>query len=92
MTDDLISLLVGLGGGTVIGAAAGWAISWRRNRLAPLRDRDGPRPMDELNPKLNERIDQAAEHWAVAHGQPEAAYLVARKLRFATRLLVQRRR
>jgi hypothetical protein len=45
-----------------------------------------------VTPAVDDRIDQAAAAWSAVHGRPEAAPLVADKLRLAQRLAEQRSR
>lgn len=70
----LIALAVGILGGTIAGALAGrW--SARRQRVTAVDDDP------YLDSGLDRRITHAAREWAVQQGQPEAAPLVAAKLR-----------
>ena len=69
-----------LGGALAGGLLALWFVRPSVHRL-PLN-----RPID-LDPTLEDRIDRAAGQWANAHGRPEAAAVVANKLRLGHRLI-----
>jgi hypothetical protein len=79
LTDGL-SLVGGALGGCLLTLAVGLIRLIRRRHaervVAPQAD----------NSYTDERIDEAAACWAAAHGQPEAADLIARKLRLTYRL------
>ncbi|HEV3322109.1 MAG TPA: hypothetical protein VG147_07975 [Solirubrobacteraceae bacterium] len=75
MLTILIAAVVGALGGTVAGAVVSrWTV---RRQPAP------PATLDDLSldPDLDQRITEAAHQWATQQGQPDAAPLVAGKLR-----------
>lgn len=77
--------------GTLGGALAGGAITWRHRRPVP----SGTHVVHEIahsDPEEDQRINDAADNWAEAHGRLEAAPLIANKLRLASRLVDQRSR
>ncbi len=73
----LIASMVGTLGGAVAGAVAGW---WtvRRQSAQPIV----PHELS-LDPDLDQRITKAARQWAAQQDQPDAAPLMADKLRLA---------
>lgn len=85
MLSILIALGIGMLGGVVAGGFMGW---WTVRRLVR------PLPLDHLilDDNLDHNITEAASQWAIAHGRPEAANLVADKLRVVSRLNQRHRR
>jgi hypothetical protein len=70
-----IALMVGASGGALAGAVAGWRVVRRQPAEPALPPNVG------LDPELERRIGDAAQAWAEHHGQPDAAPLLASKLR-----------
>jgi hypothetical protein len=72
----MLSLVLPAFVGAVTGALAGGLLAWwLLSRGHP--DQTVPIPP---NPWLDAEIDQAATSWAMAHGRPEAAGMMADKL------------
>jgi hypothetical protein len=85
MLSILIALGAGILGGVMAGGFMGWWIVRRLVRpllLEHIMVDDG----------LDHTINRAASQWAIAHGRPEAAHLVADKLRLLSRLSERHRR
>lgn len=72
----LLALLAGSLSGTVTGGLVSW---WLFERHV------GGVVLDHqvIDPDVERQITEAADQWAVAHHRPEAARLVANKLRLA---------
>lgn len=85
MLSILIASVVGLLFGIAIGVAS--VVGLQRHRRAR---RDGMVPVVAVS-ALDETINRAAAEWAAAHGRPEAAGLVAEKLRLVDALSRSRR-
>jgi hypothetical protein len=84
----MLSILIALGAGMLGGGMAGGFMGWwtvRRLRSLP----PDHVPVDD---NLDHTITRAASQWAIAHGRPEAAHLVADKLRLVSRLNQRRSR
>ncbi len=81
MATVLLALMVGGVSGGVAGGLASWRIV-RRRSADPL----------VLDPDLDRQIDAAAAQWAAVHDRPDAAPLVADKLRLAYVLSQRSRR
>ena len=80
-----IALTVGALGGALAGGVAGWWAGRQRQAQSTMLDGLGP------DADLDQQIVEAARQWAVRHGQPAAASLLADKLRLA-HVVGQRRR
>lgn len=82
----LLAFVAGTLGGTVAGGLASW---W----LSP-RERSGRASVDHpaVDLDIDHQINQAASQWADVHHWPEAAPLVADKLRLAYTLNEQQER
>jgi hypothetical protein len=80
-----LALFCGTFIGTLAGGLAGW---WLLVRAGSAR------PFDRVvgDADLDGRIRRAAADWAAAHGRPEAAPLIADKLRLAHSLSQRRAR
>ena len=63
-----------------VGSLLGWLLSKKRPETRAVRP-------PKLDPELEHQMDLAAARWAAAHGRPEAAGLVASKLRLTWALL-----
>lgn len=75
----MVTIVSAFVAGVVGGGIGAGLVGWRL-----LRDVRSDDAMEELiDPDLDRRINQAAQQWAVSHGQEAAAPLVARKLRLA---------
>lgn len=76
---------------TIAGAAAGASMAvvllWWHDRQARTETVNTVEPID---PWVEAEIDRAAVNWATAQGRPEAASLVADKLRLLHRLGTER--
>lgn len=75
MTIVVIAVAVGIMTGTLTGILLGLLLLERRNGASR---RHEPLPIDR---DMDMRIRDAAAGWATAHGRPQAAGLVAKKLR-----------
>lgn len=81
------ALLVGTFSGTLAGGAlALWLLRHGRADAVPAAD---ALPVD---PDTDEQIKRAASRWAEAHGRPDAAHLIADKLRLVYNLNRRRQR
>ncbi len=81
-----LALAVGTLGGTLAGGLAGWWLA--RRSPAPT----SPPEYIDLGPDLEQQIGRAASAWATSHQRPEAASLVADRLRLAYALSRGRQR
>jgi len=73
---------------TLAGALSG---SLTARRLLRRREERVPVQPDESDPWVSAEIDQAVARWAMEHGRPEAAGLMADKLHLLHRLSQRRR-
>lgn len=78
--------LLGVAWGALGGSLVGGAIAWFTRRPHRLHAIDGIDTAD-IDPVLNEQIDQAAAQCAATYGQPAAAPLIADKLRLGHRIV-----
>jgi hypothetical protein len=85
MPSLVIALAAGVSVGMVAGGLAGWWLHRRRVSALPV----APEYLS-IDPDVERQIGRAASLWAKAHQQPQAAPLVADRLRLAY-LLNQRR-
>jgi hypothetical protein len=89
MLFSLISTVIGMSFGFLLGAFVAWRLLWWRKkhhrRLRPFAHRSS-------SYEPGDYIDQAAERWARAQGRPAAAPLVARKLRLLQSISERRSR
>ncbi len=74
MLTIFLALSAGTLGGTVAGGLASWWLCARHLACVPSDH-------EAIDPAVDHQINEAAEQWATARGQPGAAPLVARKLR-----------
>lgn len=86
MLSDLTVIAIGAVSGLMAGGVGGWLVSKRRH--GPVEPSP---PIETLDTSTNEWIEAAADKWSVANGMPEAAPLVARKLRLGLNLQDRRR-
>jgi hypothetical protein len=78
----MLSLLLAIGVAAIVGGLAGTASAW-----SLMRGGETGQPADsELDEWVSAEIDQAAATWAMNHGCPEAAPIMADKLRLLHRL------
>jgi hypothetical protein len=74
----MLSYLLPLLAGALAGAVTAGLLLWRHRRHEP----PGAMPTGEpVDPWVEAEIDRAAVAWATDHGRPEAAGLMADKLR-----------
>jgi hypothetical protein len=83
MLSIFFALSAGIFGGTAAGGFVNWWLLRRHAKRVPVN-------APTIDPALDRQINQAANQWAAAHHRPEAAALVAGKLRLAY-VLQQRR-
>lgn len=83
MLSLLLTFALALLAGIIGGGMAAWALLRRRASAEP------PLP-EQPDEWVSAEIDQAAAAWATAHGRPEAAPLMADKLRLLHRLGLRR--
>jgi hypothetical protein len=86
----MLNLLLPIAVGAVAGAGAGGLAAWwqlRRHRAKPQMAESVP-----LDPRLEEEIEGTATAWATSNGRPEAAGIVADKLRLLHHLSQRRGR
>ena len=74
--------------GALAGGLAGGLLLWWHHRHQPSVSPSSP--AEFIDPWVAAQIDQAAATWATQHGRPEAAPLMADKLRLLHRLGIER--
>jgi hypothetical protein len=79
ITKTVTALAGTLGGGIARGSLVLWS-------LRPWKNRHDVAQTSFPEPDIDAQIQTAAEHWAAAQRQPQAAPLVANKLRLVHRL------
>jgi hypothetical protein len=84
----MLSLLLAIGGAAVAGGLAGAAVAWSLMRGV---EPDQPPVADAPDEWISAEIDQAAATWAMKNDCPEAAPIMADKLRLLHRLGERRR-
>lgn len=86
----MLTIVFALFFGTFSGTLAGGLLSWGLLN----RTQDAARPVEPppIDLDVDARIDRAASQWAATNHQPEAAPLVANKLRLAYVLSQRRKR
>ena len=84
----ILSYLLPIVTGGIAGAVGAALLLWRQLRRQSETAEPVPAPSD---PWVDAEIDQAAVSWATAQGRPEAAPLMADKLRLLHRLGSERR-
>ena len=82
----LLEGIIGAFAGAAAGGIAGWFVKSRQDEIEESRP-----PRRKMNRDRDDQFDDVAATWASLNGMPEAAHLIARKLRLAARLSDRRK-
>lgn len=92
MTSQVLTVVLTVMGGTLGGGIAGGALALWYAKPRSKQQAGTHQDHDSVDVLEDAYITDAADRWAMAHGQPAAGPLVANKLRLGLRLAERRSR